>query len=180
MLLVLGLVVALFIIAPPVVVYFEDVTRDEALLVLGIIYLAYSPLIILLARTLKKSIAMRIICSGEGITCRAGSEETVIFWEKLDRFVFDYVASGDKRFGISRYFVLYEFGSVEKRFRFNRLMTKKEIEAAADIHHVSAFKKKAYAFEAYGLYFRKKICDRLVYDISSYSSRVPERDKGFF
>jgi len=174
------MVVALFIIAPPVVVYFEDVTRGEALLVLGIIYFAYSPLIILLARTLKKSIGTRIICSGEGITCRAGSEETVIPWENLDRFVFDYVASGNKRFGVSRYFALYEFGNGEKRFRFNRLMIKREIEAAADIHHVSSFKKKAYSFEAYGLYFKKKTSDRLVNDISSYSSIVPKREKGFF
>jgi len=180
MLLVLGLVVALFIIAPPVVVYFEDVTRGEALLVLGIIYLAYLPLIVLLARTLKKSIGTQITISGEGIACRAGAEETAVPWESLDRFVFDFVASGDKRFGVSRYFVLYEFGSGGKRFRFNRLMSKNEIDAAADIHHVSSFKKKAYSFEAYGLYFKKKTSDRLVNDISSYSGIVPGREKGFF
>ncbi len=175
------LIVVLFLLAGPLIaVFIEDVKDDELLIVLGICYLAFSPLTLLLAWVLKKNIQAKIIITGDSISYGNGSGMINIPWGDLDRFVFDYVRTGNNRDAASHFFVIYEISSGDTRFRFNRLMTEAEINREDEICLVSSFKRKSYRFEAYGLYFKKKVSDSLVNDIRDYSGIEPVRERKFF
>lgn len=170
-----------FLLAGPLVtVFFIEGEKEEILIALGVVYLGFSPLTVLLGRLLVKNFRAGIIVTGESVSIFRGAYISFITWAGLVSFVFDYIQTGESRYGVARYFVLYRVRGGDSEIRFNRLMTPDEMKREEDISVVSSFRKKSYRFDAYGLYFNKKTCDRLVNDIINYCGSEPVREKGFF
>lgn len=175
-----GLLFAILILPLIITAIQYDMGKTEIIVALGIFYLAYSPVIILLIFLIVYYTGGRIILDGEKIEYMFAGEKTVLLWKRIDYFVYDYISVNNPRFNIQRYYLLYETGDGTNKIRFNRLLSKRERKNLVDFHTVDPFKKKAFRFRTYGLYLDKKDCDSLISYIRDYTDIEPVRKTGLF
>ncbi len=157
-----------------------DIGKAEILAALGIFYLAYSPVIILLIYLARYYSRGRIVLDGEKIEYRFAGEQLSLSWERITYFIYDYICVRNPRFNIDRFYLLYEAGDGREKIRFNRLLTRRERESLEDFHTVNPFKKKAFRFRTYGLYLERKKCDTLANLVRDYTECEPVRKTGMF
>ncbi len=169
------IIIIILIAGPYLGVRFYDEKNEDSLLILIILYAAYSPLTIMMIVFLRKYFSSYILVTERGLLLKYRKTIEEIEWSKVNSIHYDYtLVSG------SRYSVIYEVKYYNKSFRFNTLMNGKETSTIKDITEINAFQKKAFSFESYGLYLSKKKCQNLIHDITMYSGREPEREKNLF
>jgi hypothetical protein len=175
-----GILLAVIVLPLIITAMQYDVSKTEIIAVLGIFYLAYSPVIILLIFLIVYYSRGHITLDGEKMEYRFAREKTILSWEKINEFVYDSICVKNPRFNIDRYYLLYEAGDGTEKIRFNRLLSKREREGLEDFHTVNPFKKKAFRFRTYGLYLHRKDCESLVNYIRDYTEIEPVRKTGLF
>jgi hypothetical protein len=157
-----------------------DVSKTEIIIALGIFYLAYSPIIILLVFLIVYYSRGRIILDGERMEYLFARERIILPWKNITEFAYDCICVKNPRFNIDRFYLLYEAGDGKEKIRFNRLLSKREIDNLDDFHIVNPLKKKAFRFRTYGLYLERKDCDLLVGYVRDYTEIEPIRKTGLF
>jgi hypothetical protein len=179
-LLFLSALVVLLLIGPPLISHCIDADPFALMLANIVIYIAYSPLIILLIYVIIKNFKTKIIITGDGIEWTSFSKSIMLQWHEVDYFVFDYVRSPKPVFSPERCFTIYELGGKSGHIRFRRLMTDAEIGETPDCYEIKPFRIKSFSFDAYGMHLGYRTCQTLRDYIRDYTEREPERKRELF
>jgi len=176
----LSAIVVLLLIGPPIISYFIDADLFELMLANIVIYIAYSPLIILLIYVIIKNFKTKIIITGDGIKWTSFGKSLVLQWNEVEYFVFDYIRSPQSVFSPERCFTIYELGGTSGHIRFRRLMTDAEIVETTDCYEIKPFRIKSFSFDAYGIHLGYRTCQTLRDYIRDYTEREPKRKRDLF
>ncbi len=166
----LSLVLMVILAGPPAVAFLID--EDIPILAVSVVlvYLAFSPLILILTRLLLRLINSRIELDGGAVSSVTPTGTVTIPWNQVSVLWYDYLLSG-------RYYALYEVKGVNGSFRFYRRLSEKKISEIDDVYRVNAFMKKSYSLDSYGQYLTGKQTALLITYIRDYSGKEPQRKK---
>lgn len=170
--------IVLFLIAgPPVIIRSQEYTLSgtETLIILSVFYAAFSPVIYILLKLALWNFLARITVSAAGINFRYGNIRGDLTWKDITSLHYDYLETSSPRYSPSYYYIVYEGGNKDLKFRFNTRISRDKIPPEHSPNTVSPFREKAYRLQTYGLYLSPEKTVGLARTISDYTSIKPER-----
>jgi len=169
-------IIEILLIAAPTAAAFIFIEEGfEIILIAGIIFLAYSPLIILLGRALYRYNTIKIVVTGEALCYETPSEKFAFRWDEINYIKFDYIQIENRRAGTAQSYELYETAAGD-----NKILGRKEIGRVDEFSVVNNLSKKAFLFNSYGVFLTRKDLYSLLTYLQDYTGLELQRERGLF
>ncbi len=174
-------IIFLLVVSPVIVyIFFTDGHESVHLIAVGLIYAAYSPLILLLSGLVRRYSSGKIIIDDIGIFLFSGKEHYSSGWRGVEHVFFDLVVFSRRGRSAGRNYLLYEIAADNFKARFFTVPGKNDPAVKEGPGRIESLSRKAFRHELYGIYLGRKDSEKLLRYIADYSGLIPERKRGLF